>query len=243
MHTHQPIDITLRLPVPILHQQPRELILRAIQPLARNLQGQGLAAAQAGPVREEVAGLAVQMGVEQGQGGEEGVEGGEGGVGGAEEVFEQVGRDLGVQPEDAGLAVVDQVGAAVFDAGEGGAEAGRHEELAAVGGGEARFGRERVQRDDARVEQQREFERRGGFDEAHGVGAPVRRLRPGFEGPAFEQAEGVHAEFLEVLGQDELAGRMGAGEGFAVAGEDVDRLLREAAADLLQRALGHAGGG
>lgn len=63
-----------------------------------------------------------------------------------------------------------------------------------------------------------------------------------FESPAFEEAEGEHAEFFEVFGQDELTGRMGAGKGFAVPGEDVDSLFGEGAADIFERSLGHPGG-
>ena len=64
-----------------------------------------------------------------------------------------------------------------------------------------------------------------------------------FEGSAFEEAEGVHAEFLEVLGEDELPWRMRAGEGFAVAGEYVDCFFGEGIADVFESTLCHASGG
>lgn len=64
------------------------------------------------------------MGFEDGEGRGHGVEGLEGGFSGAEEVFEEVGGDVGVEPEEADLAVVDEVGPAFFDAGEGGADGG-----------------------------------------------------------------------------------------------------------------------
>ena len=46
--------------------------------------------------------------------------------------------------------------------------------MAGGGRGEARFGREGVQGEDARVEQEGKLERRGGFQDAHGVSAAVR---------------------------------------------------------------------
>ena len=64
-----------------------------------------------------------------------------------------------------------------------------------------------------------------------------------FEGAAFEEAECVHAEFFEILGQDELAGRVGAREGFAVASEDVDGLFSESVTDVFEHTLRHTGGG
>ena len=95
---------------------------------------------------------------------------------------------------------------------------------------------------DAGVEEERQFEGRGGFDEAHGMGSAVGRFGAGFEGSAFEQAESVHTEFLEVFGQHELAWRVGAGEGFAVAAEDVDGFFRQCTAEILEGSLGHSCG-
>lgn len=99
-----------------------------------------------------------------------------------EQIFEEVGRDLRVQPEEADLAVVDEVGAAFLDAGEGGAEGGREEEVACFRGGEAGGRVEGVEGDDARVEEEREFEGGGGFEETHRVGAAVRGFGAGWEG-------------------------------------------------------------
>jgi len=110
-----------------------------------------------------------------------GVQARERGVLRAEEVFEQVGRDLRVEPEEANLAVVDEVGAAFFDAGEGGAEGGREEEVACFRGREAGGRFERVEGDDARVEEERELEGGGRFEETHRVGAAVGGFGAGWE--------------------------------------------------------------
>lgn len=125
MQMHQPIDITLRLRIPILHQQSRKLILRSIQPLPRQLQRQRLAAPDGGPVSYEIPDLGVEVGIQDGEGGEGRVEVGEAGEPGPEKVFEEVGRDEFVQPEEARLAVVDEVGAPLFYAAEAGPDAGR----------------------------------------------------------------------------------------------------------------------
>ena len=124
MQINKPINITLRLIIPILHQHSRKLILRSIQPLPCDLNCDSFAPAHAAPVGEYVADLGVEVGFEDGEGRGHGVEGLEGGFAGAEEVFEEVGGDVGVEPEEADLAVVDEVGAAFFDAGEGGADGG-----------------------------------------------------------------------------------------------------------------------
>lgn len=124
MHVHQPIDIALRLAAPVLDQQPRELILRSVQPLPCQLHRQRLGATETCPIGQDVACLTIQMGFEDGKFAEERVQRLQRVVGGAEQVFEKVRRNLGVEPEETGLAVIDQVGAAFFDAGEGGAEGG-----------------------------------------------------------------------------------------------------------------------
>ena len=67
------------------------------------------------------------------QGGERGVERLEGCFALAEEVFDKVGTDLRVQPEEADLAVVDEVGAAFFDARKGGADGWGDDEMAGLG--------------------------------------------------------------------------------------------------------------
>ena len=182
------------------------------------------------------------MRFQHGHGGELGVEGLEGGLAGAEEVFEEVGRDLGVQPEEAGLAVVDEVGAAFFDAGEGGPDAGRDDEVASFWVGEAVGVGEAVEGDDARVDEEGEFEGAHGFEHAHGVGAAVGRFVAGFEGAGFEEAEDVHSEFLEVFGEDELARGVGAGESSSVAGEDIDAFFYEGVADFFEGLLHHSCG-
>ena len=117
MHMDQPIDIALRVPIAILDQQTGKLKVRAVQPLPGQLDAQAFAAADAAPVGEEVADLGVEVGVEDGEGGEERVEGLEGGFARAEEVFEEVGADLGVEPEETDLAVVDEIGAAFVEVG------------------------------------------------------------------------------------------------------------------------------
>ena len=134
-------------------------------------------------------------------------------------------RHARVQPQEARLPVVHEVGAAFVDVGEGGTHRGRDDEVARVRVREAGVRLERVQGDDARVEEEGELEGAGALEEAHDVRAAVRRLVPGFEGAAFDEPEDVHAEFFEVLGEHELARRVRAGEALAVAGEDVDCLL------------------
>lgn len=84
-----------------------------------------------------------------------------------------------MQPEEADLAVVDEVGAAFVDAGEGGADGGRDDEVAGLGGGEAVRGGEVVDGEDAWVQEEGEFEGAHGFDHAHGVGAAVGGFGPG----------------------------------------------------------------
>lgn len=79
------------------------------------------------------------MGFEDGEGIEHGVKRLEGRFSRAEEIFEEVGRDVQVQPEEAYLAVVDEIGAAVFDAGEGGADGRWDDQLSCVSVWEARF--------------------------------------------------------------------------------------------------------
>lgn len=59
------------------------------------------------------------------------------GVRRTEEVFEEVGRDVGVQPEKAALAVIDQVRAALLDTGEGRPHALRQHQMPRLGGREA----------------------------------------------------------------------------------------------------------
>lgn len=87
-----------------------------------------------------------------------------------------------MQPEEADLAVVDEIGAAFFDAGEGGADGGGDDEVAGLRGGEAVGGGEVMQGEDARVEEEGEFEGAHGFDHAHGVGAAVGGFGPGWGG-------------------------------------------------------------
>ena len=183
------------------------------------------------------------MGFEDGESAEHGVEGLEGGVALAEEIFEEVRGDGFMEPEKADLAVVYEVGASFFDSGKRSAEAVGYLEVTRFRMGETILGAEVVDRDDARVEVQGDFQRGGGFEEAHGVGAAVGGFGAGFEGAGFEQTEGVHAELFEIFGQDELAGRVVAGEAFAVTGEDVDRFLGDGVSDVFEWALCHASGG
>lgn len=173
MNMNQPVDIRLRLVVAVLEQQSRELVFGAVEPLPGQLHAHGFAAARGGPVREEVADLRVEVGVEDGDGGEHRVEGVEGGFSRAEQVFEEVGRDVRVQPEETDLAVVDEVCAAFFDSGKGGADRGWDDQVAGFRGGETCFRGEVVYGDYARVEEERKFEGTGGFEEAHGVGTTV----------------------------------------------------------------------
>ena len=93
------------------------------------------------------------MGFEHGQGREHGVEVLQGGFAGSEEVFEEVGRDVGVEPKETGLAVVDEVRPALFDAGKRGADRGGNDEVAGLRRRKARVGSEGVQGDDTRVEE------------------------------------------------------------------------------------------
>ncbi len=62
----------------------------------------------------------------------------------AEEVLEEVGGYVGVQPEKTGLAVVDEICTAVFDAGEGGADGRGENQVAGLRRGEAGLGWEGV---------------------------------------------------------------------------------------------------
>lgn len=64
------------------------------------------------------------------------------------------------------------------------------------------------------------------------MGAAVGGFVACFEGAGFGEAEYVHAEFFEVFGEDELAWWVGAGDRFAVAGEDVDRFLGQDVANV-----------
>ena len=77
------------------------------------------ASPDAAPVGEYVTDLCVEVSFEDGEGRGHGVEGWKGAFSGAEEVFEEVGGDVGVEPEEADLTVVDEVGTAFLDAGEG----------------------------------------------------------------------------------------------------------------------------
>lgn len=86
-----------------------------------------------------------------------------------------------MQPEQAYLAVVDEIGASFFDAREGGADAGGDLEVAG-GGGETVFGGEAVDGDDARVEEEGEFGGGHGFEHAHRVGAAIGGLGAGCQG-------------------------------------------------------------
>ena len=61
-----------------------------------------------------------------------------------------------------------------------------------------------------------------------------------FEGSAFEKPERVHGEFFEILGENELAGRVVARESFSIAREDVDCFFCDGVSDFLQRCLGHS---
>ena len=60
----------------------------------------------------------------------------------AEEVFEEIRRDLRVEPEETYLAVVDKVGSALFDTRERGTDVGRKDEVTGCGRGEAGLRRE-----------------------------------------------------------------------------------------------------
>lgn len=97
-----------------------------------------------------------------------------------------------------------------------------------------------MESDDARVKEKAEFQRGGGLDEAHDVSAAVGGLVAALEGTAFDEAENEHAEFFEVLREDELTGRVATGgRTFAVAGEDVDGLFCERVADVFEGSFGH----
>lgn len=240
---HEPIDVALRLRIPVLHQQACELKVRAVDPLPSQLQRQRLTAAERGPIGDEVAHLGVEVRLQHRKGGNVGVEGSEVGVRCAEEVLDEVGGEAFVQPEEADLAVVDEVGATVLDPAERGADRGRDDQVARFRVREAAVVREGVQGYDARVEEEGEFERGGGFDEAHAVGAAVRGFVAGFEGARFQQAERVHGELLEVLGEDELARRVRARGHAPVPGQDVNGLFRHGVADFFKGAFGHASGG
>lgn len=63
-------------------------------------------------------------------------------VSGAEEVFEEVRRDMRVEPEETCLTVVDKVGPALFDTRERGTDVGRKDEVTGCGRGEAGLRRE-----------------------------------------------------------------------------------------------------
>lgn len=120
------------------------------------------------------------MGVEHGEGGEHGVQRVQGGFPRAEQVFEEVGRDVRVQPEETDLAVVDEVGAAVFNPGKGGADGGRDDEVAGFGGWETCFRGEGVEGHYAWVKEEGQFQGTGGFEKAHGMGAAVGGFVPGW---------------------------------------------------------------
>ena len=97
-----------------------------------------------------------------------------------------------------------------------------------------------MEREDTGIEEERELEGRHRFELAHCVGATIGRLVAGFEGSRLYETEDVHAEFFQVFGEDELAWWMGAGEGLAVAGEDVNGFFGEGSADIFKRFLCHA---
>lgn len=60
-----------------------------------------------------------------------------------------------------------------------------------------------------------------------------------FKGPGLQKTQDIHAEFFEIFGEDELAGRVRAGEGFSVAGKDIDCLFGESASDVLNWLFSH----
>lgn len=60
-----------------------------------------------------------------------------------------------------------------------------------------------------------------------------------FEGAGFEEAEHVHAEFLQVFWEHQLAWWMRARETFPIAGEDVDDLLGQSTSNVFQGPFGH----
>jgi hypothetical protein len=62
-----------------------------------------------------------------------------------------------------------------------------------------------------------------------------------FEGPAFDQPECVHGKLFQVLRKDQLSRRMGSREVFAISRENLNRLFRNASADILEGLLGHLG--
>ena len=66
------------------------------------------------------------MGFEDGEGRGHGVERLKGCFSGAEEVFDEVWGDVFMEPEEADLTVVDEVGTAFLDAGEGCTDRGRY---------------------------------------------------------------------------------------------------------------------
>ena len=158
MQMHKPIDITLRIPIAILNKQSRKLILGPIQPLPRKLHDQRLTPPHTLPVSEQIPNLGVEMGIKNRECGEKGVEGIEGGFTGTEEVFEEVWGDVGVKPEETGLAIIDKVCTAFLDAGEGGTDARGEDKVAGLGFWEAGVWGEGVEGDDAGVEVEGEFE-------------------------------------------------------------------------------------
>ena len=153
VQVHQPVDVALRLVVPVLDQHARVLVFTSVQALPGELdRGAGFAAAEGGEVLEEIADLGVEVGGEDGEGVELRVELLEGRDALAEEVFEEVRGNLRVEPDHHELAVVDQVDAAFFDAAVGGADGGGDDELGGFGVGEAVFWCQVVEGIDAWVE-------------------------------------------------------------------------------------------
>lgn len=79
------------------------------------------------------------------------------------------------------MAVVDEVSAAVFDAGEGGANGGGKYKVAGLEGGEAAFWTEGMEGDYTWVEHEGELKCTHGFYEAHDMCPTVRGFVPRYE--------------------------------------------------------------
>lgn len=227
MHMHEPIDVALSFIIAVLDEHARELELGAVHALARELEREGLGAADGAEELEDVAGLGVEVGVEQGQRRGVGVELGQAVEALAEQVRQQVGGRLRVQPEQADLPVVDEVDAARLDAAERGPDRRRHPQVARLVR-EPVLGLQVVDRDHPRVQVDAELAGAHGPHHAHVVDPPVGGFAASLERSRFYQGQHVHGEFLEPLRHHELPGRMVlCGEVLPVSRQDIDGLLRQ----------------
>lgn len=74
------------------------------------------------------------------------------------------------------MAVIDEVCAAVFNTGEGGADGGGKDQVAGLEGGEAAFWTEGVECNYTWIQHEGELESAHGLYEAHDVGSAIRRF-------------------------------------------------------------------